>query len=128
MTSNGLSANEVVRIHWSGSGPKAEGGWTKEPCESKNARTRTCWQKFDGIGRVRRLSRNHSLSDRGDPFIRHLVDASAEEESLGETARHLLDKAYDDIDAGRLYGRDELRREFDLWSEQDRLRAMQPMT
>ena len=54
------------------------------------------------------------LADRGDPFVRHLIDAPEEEETLSETGRRLLDEAYDDIDAGRLYGRDELKREFGL--------------
>ena len=54
------------------------------------------------------------LADRGDPFVRHLIDAPEEEEPLSETGRHLLDEAYDDIDAGRLYGQDELKREFGL--------------
>ena len=55
-----------------------------------------------------------SLADRGDPFVRHLFDASEEEEPLSETGRRLLDEAYDDIDAGRLYGQDELKRKFGL--------------
>ena len=54
------------------------------------------------------------LADRGDPFVRHLFEAPEEDQNLSETGRQLLDEAYDDIDAGRLYGRDELKREFGL--------------
>ena len=54
------------------------------------------------------------LADRGDPFVRHLFGAPEEEEDLSEAGRRLLDEAYDDIDAGRLYGHDELKRELGL--------------
>ena len=54
------------------------------------------------------------LADRGDPFVRHLFEVPEEEEDLSEAGRHLLDEAYDDIDAGRLYGHDQLKREFGL--------------
>ena len=54
------------------------------------------------------------LADRGDPFVRHLFEAPEEKEALSEAGRHLLEEAYDDIDAGRLYGRDELKRKFGL--------------
>lgn len=56
------------------------------------------------------------LADRGDPFVRHLLEAPEEEEDLSEAGRRLLRDAYDDIDAGRLWGSDELRREFGLRS------------
>ena len=52
------------------------------------------------------------LADRGDPFVPHLVEVPEEKEDFSEAGRHLLDEAYGDIDAGRLYGNDELRREF----------------
>ena len=54
------------------------------------------------------------LADRGDPFVRHLFEAPEEKEALSEAGRHLLEEAYEDIDAGRSYGRDELEREFGL--------------
>lgn len=54
------------------------------------------------------------LADRGDPFLRQLFEARDEEEDLSEAGRHLLGEAYDDIDACRLGGNDELRREFAL--------------
>lgn len=54
------------------------------------------------------------LADRGDPFVRHLFEAPEEEEDLSEAGRRLLGEAYDDIDAGRLCGNDELQREFGL--------------
>lgn len=54
------------------------------------------------------------LADRGDPFVRHSSDAPEDEVTLSETGRRLLDEAYDDIDAGRLYRQDELKREFGL--------------
>ena len=52
------------------------------------------------------------LADRGDPFVRHLFEAPEEEEDLSEAGQRLLGEAYDDIDAGRLCGSDELKREF----------------
>ena len=54
------------------------------------------------------------LADRGDPFVRHLYEAPEEEEDLNEAGQRLLGKAYDDVDAGRLCGNDEPKREFGL--------------
>ena len=51
------------------------------------------------------------LADRGDPFVRHLSEAPEEEEDLSEAGQRLLDEAYDEVDAGRLCGNDELKRE-----------------
>ncbi|MCY4594640.1 MAG: hypothetical protein OXC19_07540 [Bryobacterales bacterium] len=68
------------------------------------------------------------MADRGDPFVRHLFEAPEEDEDLSESGRQFLDEAYDDIGAGRLYGRDELKREFALCSALFRIRAMPPKT
>lgn len=54
------------------------------------------------------------LADRGDPYVRHLSEAPEEEEALSEAGQRLLEEAYDDIDAGRLYGNDELKRDLGL--------------
>ena len=54
------------------------------------------------------------LADRGDPFVRHLFEARVEEEDLSEAGQRLLGEAYDDIDAGRLCGNDEMKRECGL--------------
>ena len=54
------------------------------------------------------------LADRGDPFVRHLIEAPVEDEDLSNAGRQLLDEAYDDIDDSRLCGRDELKREFGI--------------
>ena len=54
------------------------------------------------------------LADRGDPFVRHLIEAPEEEEDLSEAGKRLLGEAYDDIDAGRLCGNDEMKRELGL--------------
>ncbi len=54
------------------------------------------------------------LADRGDPFVRHLFEAPEEEEDLSEAGQRLLGEAYADIDAGRLCGNDELKRELGL--------------
>ena len=54
------------------------------------------------------------LADRGDPFVRHLFEAPEEEKDLSEAGQRLLSEAYDDIDAGRLCGNDELKRKFGL--------------
>lgn len=54
------------------------------------------------------------LADRGDPFVRHLFEAREEEEGLSEAGQRLLGEAHDDIDAGRLCGEDELKRELGL--------------
>lgn len=54
------------------------------------------------------------LADPGDPFVRHLFEAPEEEEALSEAGQRLLGEAYEDIDAGRLCGSDELKREFGL--------------
>ena len=54
------------------------------------------------------------LADRGDPFVRYLLEVPEEESDLGEAGRHLLDEEYDDIDAALLYGQEELKREFGL--------------
>ena len=54
------------------------------------------------------------LTDRGDPFVRHLIEAADEEEDLSEAGQRLLGEAYEDIDAGRLCGKDELKRELGL--------------
>ena len=52
------------------------------------------------------------LADRGDPFVRHLFGAPEEDKCLSDAGSQLIDEAYDDIVNGRLYGRDELKREF----------------
>ena len=54
------------------------------------------------------------LADRGDPFVRHLIEAPEEDEDLSEAGQRLLDEAYADIDAGSLCGNDELKRELGL--------------
>ena len=54
------------------------------------------------------------LADRGDPFVRHLFEAPEEEEDLSEAGQRLLGEAYDDIDASRLCGNNEMKREFGL--------------
>ena len=52
------------------------------------------------------------LVNRGDPFVQHLIEAPEEEGALSEAGQRLLGEAYEDIDAGRLCGSDELKREF----------------
>ena len=54
------------------------------------------------------------LADRGDPFVRHMFEAPEEEEDLSDAGQRLLGEAYEDIDAGRLRGKDELKRELRL--------------
>ena len=54
------------------------------------------------------------LVDRGDPLVRHLFEAPEEEEALSDAGQRLVGQAYEDIDAGRLCGSDELKREFGL--------------
>ena len=54
------------------------------------------------------------LADRGDPFVRHLFGVPDEDEDLSAAGQRLLDEAYADIDAGRLCGNDELKRQLGL--------------
>ena len=49
------------------------------------------------------------LSDRGDPFIRHLMEVPQENQELSEHGRRLLDEGYEDIDAGRVIGLEEVK-------------------
>ena len=54
------------------------------------------------------------LSDRGDPFVRHLTEAPVERPELSANGQHLLEKGYEDIDAGRVLALEEVRRELGL--------------
>ena len=54
------------------------------------------------------------LSDRGDPFVRHLTEAPVERLELSENGRRLLEEGYEDIDAGRVLGLEEVKRELGL--------------
>ncbi len=54
------------------------------------------------------------LAERGDPFFRHLMETPEEERELSDTGQRLLDEGYEDIDAGRLHGLDEVKRELNL--------------
>ena len=55
-----------------------------------------------------------SLIGRGDPFDRRLLQAPLEEEELGKNGHRLLDEADRDIEAGRVLGLDDVKREFGL--------------
>ena len=54
------------------------------------------------------------LTNRGDPYLRYLMSVPEEEEALSEEGRRLLDEGWEDIEAGRLVGSDEAKRELGL--------------
>ena len=54
------------------------------------------------------------LTSRGDPYLRYLVSVPEEEEALSEEGQRLLDEGWEDIEAGRLVGSDEAKRELGL--------------
>ena len=54
------------------------------------------------------------LIDRGDPFFRRLLQAPLEEEELSGDGHRLLDEADRDIEAGRLLGLQDVKRELGL--------------
>ena len=54
------------------------------------------------------------LTSRGDPCLRYLMSVPEEEEALSEEGRRLLDEGWEDIEAGRLVGSGEVRRELGL--------------
>ena len=54
------------------------------------------------------------LTSRGDPYLRYLMSVPEEEEVLSEEGRRLLDEGWEDIEAGRLVGSDEAKRELGL--------------
>ena len=95
-------------------------------CLRKGAVTVTTMDGFDRTRRVQLADRlpdeaipaatRHLeyLADRGDPFVRHLIEAPAEEEAPSEAGQRLLGEAYEEIDAGRLCGSAELKRESGL--------------
>ena len=54
------------------------------------------------------------LTSRGDPYLRYLMSVPEEEEALSEEGQRLLDEGWEDIEAGRLIGSDEAKRELGL--------------
>lgn len=49
-----------------------------------------------------------------DSFLRHLLELPEEEEELSDEGKRLLDEGYEDLDAGRTYTAEEVRRELGL--------------
>ena len=54
------------------------------------------------------------LTSRGDLYLRYLTSVPEEEAALSEEGRRLLDEGWEDIEAGRLVGSDEAKRELGL--------------
>ena len=54
------------------------------------------------------------LTSRGDPYLGYLISVPEEEETLSEEGQRLLDEGWEDIEAGRLVGSDEAKRELGL--------------
>ena len=54
------------------------------------------------------------LAGRGDPYLSYLMSAGEEEEEVSEQGQRLLDEGWEDIEAGRLMGSDEVKRELGL--------------
>jgi len=54
------------------------------------------------------------LTGRGDPYLAYLMSVPEEAEELSEEGHRLLDEGWEDIEAGRLIGSDDVAREFGL--------------
>ena len=54
------------------------------------------------------------LTSRVDPYLQYLMSVPEEEEALSEEGRRLLDEGWEDIEAGRLAGSDDTKRELGL--------------
>jgi len=54
------------------------------------------------------------LGERGDPFIKSLMEAPEEDDELSEEGQHLLDEGDEDLRAGRTHTLEEIKQELGI--------------
>ena len=54
------------------------------------------------------------LKDRGDPYLKFLMSVSEEDEELTDRFERELDRAWEDIDGGRVISSNQLKQELGL--------------